>query len=85
MTTALSDPRTEQVLAAAEDICHIYCDLCQPFLLVPLRALCGEPLEEECPCDDTCQDTKCPMCYTMLKPHMYGFHPERADQYAYDD
>lgn len=62
------DPRTEQVLRAADNVDHIFCDTCSP---LGTWVMCGEPDPgDECPCDGRC--TPCPMCELEWERHECG-------------
>lgn len=65
MTTAIADPRTEMITAAADDVEHIFCDDCwspgKPML-------CGEP-DFEGTITDYASGPTCPLCELALLEH----------------
>lgn len=70
MTIMATDPRTEQVQDAADDVEHIYCVDCW----VPgMPLLCGESTEnggEECEAGhEDCRHPTCPMCEYEFERH----------------
>ena len=60
-----SDTRTEQVLRAADEICHLVCTNCwspgQPMM-------CGEPDNND-PIHFGCSHHECPMCVEVYEDH----------------
>jgi hypothetical protein len=67
MITVQTDPRTEQVAHAADNVEHIYCPY-EPDVL-----LCGAPaeLEIECPNGFECNEhDPCPICATLWETHV---------------
>lgn len=67
-----TDPRTDQVQRAAEDVDHYYCGDCW---MPGEPMMCGKPDrgEEECTEED-CRHPACPLCVIELKDHMLRIH-----------
>lgn len=85
MTTALSDPRTEQVQRSADNLCHIVCDECFPVVSDADMSLCGESLAGTDLCEaEKCRCPKCSMCVMAFRPHVEKFHPDQAHLYDYN-
>jgi hypothetical protein len=73
MTIEVMDPRTELVSHSADEVCHVYCDICW----VPgAPMMCGSPDSGCDPCPDDCNHPLCSMCELEWERHLDTRHPE---------
>lgn len=64
-TTTTTDPRTEDVARAADDVDHIYCGDCST---TDMPMMCGARSEGP-DCGDGCGHPTCPMCEIEWEGH----------------
>lgn len=67
--TTLTDPRTDLVTLAADDVDHIYCEDCWS---PGMPMLCGEPDPPGNAHPDDCGHPECPMCMSEWDRHECG-------------
>lgn len=69
MSTALADPRTEQVHAAADNVEHLYCWQCDPEGTTLFCGMDGSD-QEQCPNGFDCTEhPECPICRMLDDEH----------------